>query len=373
MKKYLPFLLAMSLVVISCKNKGCTDEDAVNYDPEAKKDDGSCEYEEVPVAPPITNTTDVLGYSILEKLPGIWNGPVTSPTPLGSYPEWIVDFRPIGPAQISAKNELDSVNNIFMSYFIAEHDGGYKVFFRNGGGFAGDVRTSYLVCDSVDDTGPVSYYRFVDAAVGWNRCYMEIEFSGDSLDMITYTNHFQTLQTPTEHMHWLADRRDSSDAQVAINLFSFPQKQEVKDFSTSFNGLGEAVFYGNVGDPYPDSEQPFLGVSTVNISITNPASPDPSKKLLIIITTQPLFSGINFQPQNLDYRSRYVFIDAASSTDFVFDQMHPDNYYVNVIYDSNGDFNFSSGDYMNSNFDVGLLLASENTGFANVTVDFLIP
>src|ERR1043165_6321675 len=62
----------------------------------------------------IDASTPVTGYNILGRLPGIWNGPVTSSTPLGSYPEWIVDFRPVSAAQVSAKNELDTVNNILM-------------------------------------------------------------------------------------------------------------------------------------------------------------------------------------------------------------------------------------------------------------------
>src|SRR5688572_3216957 len=66
----------------------------------------------------IPDTTTIQGYSILDKLPGIWHGPVTSATALGSYQEWIVDFRPISASQISAKNELDSLNDIFMSFFI---------------------------------------------------------------------------------------------------------------------------------------------------------------------------------------------------------------------------------------------------------------
>ena len=47
MKTYLS-LFAISALLISttasCKKKGCMDPDAVNYNAEAKKDDGTCKY-----------------------------------------------------------------------------------------------------------------------------------------------------------------------------------------------------------------------------------------------------------------------------------------------------------------------------------------
>ncbi len=51
MKKTLLFTALISLFIIttsSCKKKGCTDPTAINYNENAKKDDGSCTYETVP-------------------------------------------------------------------------------------------------------------------------------------------------------------------------------------------------------------------------------------------------------------------------------------------------------------------------------------
>ena len=138
----------------------------------SKKDDpnptSGCGLEE------ISNSSNVRGFNILEKLSGIWNGPVYSPTPIGSYPEWIVDFRPISGSQVAAKNELDSINDIFMSFFVVKHDCEYKIAFRNGGSFAGHVRNSYMMIDSLSEDSSLSFYRFVDPVSGGNRVYSSL-------------------------------------------------------------------------------------------------------------------------------------------------------------------------------------------------------
>lgn len=372
MRITIAYLLVFSTIILmsSCNRRGCTDPDALNYEEEARKDDGSCEYKDVG---PIDENSEVEGYGILEKLPGIWNGPVTSPTPLGSFPEWIVDFRPISASQVSAKNELDSLNDIFMSFFICKYDNAYKIAFRNGGGFAGNVRNSYMIIDSVKETSAYSYYRFSDPISGGNRVYTEVTFKGDSITMHTYTNKYNTLSLPVTHMIWKADRRDLTSTQDAISLFDYPQKELTRDFTNTFDGLSEAVFYSASADPYPEQEQPYLGVSNVSIDITNPSTVDPGKKVLIIITTQPLFNGFSFNVANLDYRSRYVFVGAQSTTGYDFNYMHPGTYYLNAIYDNNGDLNFSSGDYMNSQFDKSFTLSEEGAVSVNLTINFQIP
>ena len=48
MKKVIYLSLAFASVLASCKKEGCTDPDAANYNENAKKDDGSCAYDETP-------------------------------------------------------------------------------------------------------------------------------------------------------------------------------------------------------------------------------------------------------------------------------------------------------------------------------------
>lgn len=361
MNYFVTLLLCFSVItVVSCKKDKPIIDDT---DPPASTGCHSS----------LSATTDVDGYGILNRLPGIWNGPVYSPTPLGNFPEWIVDFRPISPAQISSKSDLDSINDIFMSFFIVKHNCRYKVAFRNGGGFAGNVRNSYMIVDSVYETANSAFYRFSDPVAGKNRVHTTLTFKQDSIRMFTYTNHYNTYPQPQLHMQWLTKRQDLTASQPAKDLFNFPTKQLVRDFSSTFDGLAESIFYSNASDPYPESEQPYLGQGQINVQITNPASPDPANKTLIFLTTQPLFNGFTFQAANLIYRSRLVFIAASANSGFLFNYLHPGTYYVNAVYDSNGDLNFSSGDYMNSNFDVPLVVNPESESAANVTINFEIP
>ena len=221
------------------------------------------------VPPPITGSTNVLGYNLLSRICGIWNGAVTSSTPLGNFPVWIVDFRPISASQVSAKNELDSLNSIFMSFFIVYDSTQYKLCFRNGGSFAGMTRVSYMICDSVTESSSYSYYRFVDFVKGDKRTITEVMFYSDSLHIRSFTNESNTLPTASKlHMDWHAVIQDTSSCLTAKNAFSFPQKTMVKNFSSTFNGLTESIFYSATGDPYPESAQPYLGVSTLSYTVS---------------------------------------------------------------------------------------------------------
>ncbi len=323
--------------------------------------------------PPLPDVNNTKGFGVLSQLKGIWNGPVTSTTPLGGYMEWIVDFRPISENQISSKNELDTLNDINMSFFIALYNNQFRVCFRNGGSFNGLKRISYFLCDSVNETASENYYRFIEIINGTNRAYTEVVFrnNGDSMYIKSYTNKYNTLPAPVLHMTWSSKRQDTTSSQPAVALFNFPQKSMTKDFSHAFDGMPEAIFYGLSNDPFPEADQPYLGQSHVTYTYAGTYSPNPAKKVFLIITTQPLISGITFNAANLIYRSRYVVL-SAGDTDFDFNYMHPGSYYLYAIYDGDDNMTASSGDWvsaLNTSFNLG----SQGNISPTTQINFTIP
>ena len=331
-----------------------------------------CRKDHPPAENPLTKIENTLGFGLLDKVKGIWNGPVTSSTPLGGYPEWIVDFRPISENQISAKNELDTLNSIHMSYFVAKYNNEYRVCFRNGGSFGGQTRVSYFLADSVSETTSQSYYRFAEIIKGSSRAFTEVIFRNDSLIMKSYTNHYNTLTTPTLHMTWNAKLQDATSCQAAVTNFAFPKKTLTKDFSTTFTGQTEAVYYSiGGGDPYTETDQPYLGQATINYTYLGTYTPNTSNKVFLIITTQQLISGFTINAANLKYRSRYVIL-AANDNSFVFNYMHPGTYYLYALYDADGNNTFSSGDWV-STTNTTFTLPNHGTTTSTTQINFTIP
>jgi len=354
MKKFFALGLILVFFVSSCKNE----KDA----PPPNTGGGTSN------PPPVTS---VLGYNLLNKVKGIWNGPVTSTTPLGGYPEWIVDFRPISENQISAKNELDTLNDIHMSFFIALYNNQYKVAFRNGGSFGGNHRVSYFLADSVSEGASKSYYRFSEIIKGKSRAFTEVIFSADSLYIKSYTNKYNSLSSATLHMNWSAKLQDSTSCQAAVTNFGFPKMTMTKNFTSSFTSVSEAVYYNSSADPYPESAQPYLGQTTANFTFSTAYTPSSAKKVLLIITTQPLFSGPVFLSANLKYRSRYVFLSAANPG-YTFNYMHPGTYYYYALYDSDNNKSFGSGDWV-STANTTFTLNAVGTTTTSTQINFTIP
>ncbi len=325
-----------------------------------------------PNIPPDINTSSIKGYGLLSRVPGIWDGPVSSTTALGGYPEWIVDFRPISGGQVSAKNELDTMNDIFMSFFIVYDSTEYKLCFRNGGSFAGMKRVSYLIADSVSESGSQAYYRFSDFIKGTRRAWSEVIFHDDSLILRSYTNKNNSLSSAVLHMEWRAGRQDTTSCQAAKQAFSYPQKIMVKNFSSTFAGLTESIFYTLSGDPYPESAQPYLGQATLSYSFSpSLPAPDPNKSVLMVVTTQPMISGISINYASLKTRSRYVLLNSADRS-FTFNYMHPGTYYMYAIYDADGNRTLSSGDYVSAS-NATFTLPATGTVSQTTLVNFQIP
>lgn len=61
-------LVALSIAISGCKRHGCTDPTATNYDPDAKKDDGSCEYATPPPPSPTEDITSEQDYGRSEAI-----------------------------------------------------------------------------------------------------------------------------------------------------------------------------------------------------------------------------------------------------------------------------------------------------------------
>jgi hypothetical protein len=335
--------------------------------------------EEEEETPPVTTTgttsgpinSSVIGYGVLNKVKGIWNGPVTSTTPLGGYPEWIVDFRPISENQVSAKNELDTLNDIHMSFFIAKYNNQLRVAFRNGGSFNGMHRVSYFLADSVSETAGQSYYRFAEIVKGRSRAFTEVIRKPDSLIIKSYTNKYNTQPSSTPHMTWRARLQDSTSAGPAVAQFAFPKPTMTKDFSTAFIGQSEAIYYNATTEPYPETAQPYLGQATVNYTYDGAHVPNASKKVFLVITTQPLLSGMTYNAANLKYRSRYVIL-AANDQSFVFNYMHPGTYYVYAVYDNDGNGTSNSGDWFSAT-NTPLVLPATGTATVSTQINFTIP
>ncbi|HTF06090.1 MAG TPA: hypothetical protein VK826_18800 [Bacteroidia bacterium] len=335
----------------------------------------SCKHESQPEdTPPPVSTPDInntYGYGVLDQVKGIWNGPVTSTTALGGYPEWIVDFRPISASQVSAKNELDSVNSIHMSFFIALHNNAYKIAFRNGGGFGGQQRISYFLADSVSELANESFYRFSEVIQGTDRAYTELIFRADSLYMKSYTNVYNTLVAPTLHMTWAAKLQDTTSCQDAVTQFGFPQKTNARDFTHTFDSMLESIFYNVTSDPYPESAQPYLGQSAISYTYAGSYSPVATNRVILIIATQPLFSGFTFLSANMKFRSRYVILP-ADDLDFTFNYMHPGTYYLYAFYDSDGNMAPNSGDWI-STANATFTLGTASTTAGSALINFTIP
>jgi len=174
------------------------------------------------------NESNVLGFGFLKRIPGLWNGPVFSDTPAGSFPMWYVDFRPVSSSQVSQYTTLDTDTQNNISFFIVKYDNQLKVAMRTEGIFQNKGCVTYEVMDTVKES--IGYYRFSDFQSGDERAYTEFTFKKDKFIMEVYTNKFNMVKPLQLHSRWEAKLGDRSTALDAISHFNYPQPVMVKDF-----------------------------------------------------------------------------------------------------------------------------------------------
>jgi hypothetical protein len=142
MKKVLLFLgvtLALTTVA-SCRKEGCTDPDSINYNADAKKDDGSCQY--APIAP-----INQKFYGIYNMLPGCGDSHIMSITLIGESGIILNNFADNNQGWGLIANVLGDNFSIPFQTF-SDGEGDYNV--SGSGNLIGNTITLQLSIEYID-------------------------------------------------------------------------------------------------------------------------------------------------------------------------------------------------------------------------------
>lgn len=316
-------------------------------------------------------TGAVLGYGFLKRIPGLWNGPVSSKTPAGSFAKWYVDFRPVSSSQVSQYSTLDADTLNYISFFIVKHENRLKVAMRTEGVFQNKGCVTYEVIDKVNDKE--GYYRFSDFQTGEKRAYTEFKFkNNDAFVMEVYTSKFNKVYPLQLHSRWTATRAESKSAAYAVSHFNFPQPVMTKDFSGVFRNMYESIYYTFENDPYPSQKQPYVGSVTVRIARDDKLRVKENSDLCLLLTTESLYVGMKYDADRLKYISRLAHLPGKTRS-HVFKNVHPGTYYVYAFVDVNRDGRYLSGDYMSSDINHTIAVKEIKNVDVDVKIDFVIP
>jgi hypothetical protein len=312
----------------------------------------------------------VQGFGILSRIPGQWNGPVTSTTPAGNFDSWYVDFRPVSAGQISQFSLLDSqtVNN--LSFFVADFNGKLMIAMRTEGCFNKQCCVTYEVIDSVnEDKG---WYRFADCVAGPSRAYTTFQFTDSSFTMEVYTSKFRRETKTVIHSVYHAKLYSREYASAAISHFGYPLPSPAINLSGAFNGMNESIFFDLTGDPYGSEKQPYTGSLKVKVSTTPSLPVKQDDEYCVFLCTESLFEGLRYIPARLNSLSKYVFFPSGTS-EITLRNIHPGRYYVYSFCDRNGDKKHKKGDYMSSRLDHVINIKAGETTETGSIIDLLIP
>lgn len=317
-----------------------------------------------------SSSSDVFGYGFLNRITGLWNGPVTSTTSSGSFPAWYVDFRPVAANQVSQFSKLDSstVNN--MSFFVVKFQNQLKIAMRTEGCFNDKCCITYEIMDSVNEK--TGYYRFSDFISKEKRAYTEFQFTKNELVMQVFTNKFNLEKKTKIHSRWAATCASKNEAETMAKIYNYPQSVPVADFTDAFKNMNESIFFTFENDPYPSSKQPAMGSLAVNIEIEKKLRLKKTDEICLLLTTQPLFCGIKYNKEQLKYISKYVYLP-IDTRNYTIRNLHPGTYYLYSYVDVNFDKHHRTGDYMSSDVTNVAEIKVGQEYKINTIIDMVIP
>ncbi len=293
------------------------------------------------------NSETIVGFNLLKEISGHWVG--SNETAFGNYDWFAFDYRPISSSHAHAIYEGGTAQNIITSFFIADFEDEQKVMARNGGWLGPQYRATYFVLDMAEETTTEKYYRLVDAVGGENRAYMEIRFKNDSLFFNAYKDNSGSLDAPIVHMQFKGSNYNPNYATSAINLFDFPQAISEVNLNNQFNNLVDpdsALFLEESQDPFPKSMHGFI--SDLNITVNRAASIN-NENLLLYLSKAPLIdSDGNINLGNINTQVVRTITVASNESEYTTTYLHPDNYYITIFADRDGNFYPSSGDVASS-------------------------
>ncbi len=162
-----------------------------------------------------TATAGIAGAGLFARLPGLWEGQAAQ-TPLGSFPEVIMDFRAADSHWLFGRTDLDSQNSLRFGFAVESVNGTPALVYRNGGYFNGLERdTDTVLVDADEDAGT---YHFCAETSG---CFFSVDggclpvtggcgfvdavFSFSAADQMVFNAHVNGQ----EHEIWTVTRKQT--------------------------------------------------------------------------------------------------------------------------------------------------------------------
>ncbi len=318
---------------------------------------------------------DVEGFEFFNLMQGHWVGDIFI---LNERFNWFAfDYRPISASHIHGIYEGGTLGNLFTSFFIAEFNNTKTIMARNGGVLNGIYRTSYFVLDKVELSKNRKYFRFVDAYGGKEIMWMELEFIQDKLNFNSYTSRFGQLAEPTTHMKFNARRKHVEISKTVADFLKYPKNTTAVDFSYGLPMPNWGEEYPTItsasyihrdegqdlstlallsGDPYTLEDMPYLSRLSIEIEQNDLIR---NQEKIIYLSMEALTDGQGKMLSEHGYIREDLFDGVLSfplispeQTEFTFTYLHPGQYFVTIIADTNKDGYISKGDIMSKSVEL---------------------